>query len=298
MWQEKTFDPDTIDQELGWAEDIKLSSVRVFVPYAVWQADADGLKKRMNKFLDIAHKHALKTVFVLFDDKQAKGMQPQVGPQPDPIPGVYNSRWVASPGRSQVPKASGAWPALKKYVQDVVGEFSGDERVLMWDMYNEPGSSGVGKGSMPLLNKAFAWAREVHPEQPLTAGIGLQLSQQDRDSVMRDSDVITLADYGNREQMMGMLSLASTRGRPVICTGWLQREQRNNFKDILPLFSEFGVGWYSWGLVRGRTQLYTPWNGEKKTDPKVWGQDLLNADGKPFDDDEIKLIKGFSFNEI
>jgi hypothetical protein len=300
MWQEDTFDPDTIDQELEWAEDVKLSSLRVFVPYAVWKSDGDGLKKRMDKFLELAHKHNLSTVFVLFDDKQAKGMEPQTGTQPDPVPGVYNSRWVASPGRSLVPEAAGGWPDLEKYVKDIVNEFSGDKRVLMWDMYNEPGVSGMGAGSVPLLNAAFGWARSVHPEQPLTAGIGLQLTQDARDRVMHDSDVITLADYGNREQMMGILSLASTRGRPVICTGWLQREQRNTFKEILPLFSQFNVGWYNWGLVRGRTQLYIPWNesGSESTDHKVWGQDLLNDDGKPFDEEEIKLIKGFSFGEI
>ena len=299
MWQAETFDPQTIDQELGWAEDVKLSSLRVFLPYVVWKDDAKGLKKRMDKFLELAHKHALSTVFVLFDDKQAEGMEPHAGPQPEPVPGVYNSRWVASPGHALVPESSGSWPDLKEYVRDIVGKFSGDNRVLMWDVYNEPLSADKSAGSMPLLNAAFGWVRDMHPQQPLTSGIDLRLSQQERDEVMRNSDVVTLADYGNYEQMMGILSLAATRGRPVICTGWLQREQRNTFKDILPLFSQFGVGWYNWGLVRGKTQLYIPWNTSgKDSDPKLWGQDLLNDDGKPFDKEEIRLIKGFSFDKL
>jgi hypothetical protein len=253
----------------------------------------------MDKFLELAHKHALSTVFVLFDDKHAAGMEPKIGPQPEPVPGVYNSRWVASPGHALVPESSGSWPDLKEYVRDIFCKFSGDNRVLMWEVYNEPLSADKSAGSMPLLNGAFGWVSDMHPQQPLTSGIDLRLSQQERDEVMRNSDVVTLADYGNYEQMMGILSLAATRGRPVICTGWLQREQRNTFKDILPLFSQFGVGWYNWGLVRGKTQLYIPWNTSgKDSDPKLWGQDLLNDDGKPFDKEEIRLIKGFSFDKL
>ena len=37
MWQKETFDPKTIDEELGWAEEAGYNSLRVFVQYLVWK---------------------------------------------------------------------------------------------------------------------------------------------------------------------------------------------------------------------------------------------------------------------
>ena len=297
MWQADTFDAKTIDEELGWAQKVDLDSVRVFLPYVVWADDAKGLKNRIDTFLSLANDHDLSTVFVLFDDRQALGIEPIAGPQPSPIPGMNNSRWVASPGCALVPESEGEWPSLKAYVQDIVGAFGDDERVLMWDLYNEVGYSGMGAKSLPLVTTTFEWAREINPEQPMTAGISKNLSQKERQQIMKLCDVITLADYEDTEQMRAMLTLAGMRGRPVICTGWLRRGQGNTFKDILPVFARFGVGWYHWGLVQGRSQLSMPWDASAGTAmPDVWEQDLLDAEGEPLDEHEIELIKGFSFD--
>jgi hypothetical protein len=68
MWQRETFDPATIDRELGWARGLGFNSVRVFLNYVVWEADAEGLKQRMARFLQIADKHRISAMFILFDD--------------------------------------------------------------------------------------------------------------------------------------------------------------------------------------------------------------------------------------
>jgi hypothetical protein len=298
MWQADTFDPETIQQELGWAHDVGLDSVRVFVPYVVWADDAKGLKQRMEAFLKHADGHDLSTVFVLFDDRQAFGTPVRVGIQPDPVPGVYNSRWVASPGHARVPESAGEWPRLKDYVQDVIRAFGEDERVLMWDLYNEAGHSGMGEASLPLARAAFDWARDVGPSQPVTAGISRTLPQDGQQALMKLSDVVTLADYQDAHQMRAMLALAGTRGRPVICTGWLRRGRGSTFEDILPVFSQTGAGWFHWGLVKGRTQFYMPWDAAPGTPvPDMWEQDLLDAEGEPLSEEEIRLIKGFSFDD-
>src|SRR5437867_2020199 len=65
MWQADTFDPKTIDRELGWAAGMGFNTMRVFLHDLAWNADADGFKKRINQYLDIAHKHKIRTLFVL-----------------------------------------------------------------------------------------------------------------------------------------------------------------------------------------------------------------------------------------
>jgi len=72
---------------------------------------------------------------------------------------------------------------LEAYVKGVVAAFAKDDRILGWDVWNEPdnGNGGSYKDLEPknknelvvaLLPKAFAWARAAHPTQPLTSGYG------------------------------------------------------------------------------------------------------------------------------
>ena len=83
-------------------------------------------------------------------------------------------------------RAARAWPTppttrkLKAYVQGVIRAFANDERILGWDLWNEP-DNGAGDKSegerekwtqvAALLPQVFAWAREANPSQPLTSGV-------------------------------------------------------------------------------------------------------------------------------
>ena len=56
---------------------------------------------------------------------------------------------------------------LQSYVTTVLRRFASDTRVLMWDLYNEPGRSGQGNKSFQLLQLTWNWAQAVRPLQPL-----------------------------------------------------------------------------------------------------------------------------------
>jgi len=272
MWQKATFDPKTIDQELGWAQKCGMNSVRVFLQYLVYEADPDGTIKRMDQFLDIADTHGISVMFILFDDCWIQ--EPTLGKQPDPIPGVHNSRWTACPGKSR--KVKVYWPKLRKYVTHVVGHFAKDTRVIVWDMFNE------AKGpSRPLVEATFQWARSAKPTQPLTA------CWQASDL----SDVMTFHDYHTPNAK----SLAArTAERPALCTECIARTVNPRFEAIVPPMAEAGIGWYMWGLVRGRIQTEYPWGSKKgAAKPKVWFHDLLHEDGTPYDPKEIEIIRRF-----
>src|SRR5260370_1242760 len=95
MWQEATFDPAEIDTELSWAEAIGMNTMRVFLHDLLWQQDAAGFKKRIDRFLTIASRHHIRPVFVLFDS--CWDPFPHLGPQHPPPPAVHNSRCVRTP---------------------------------------------------------------------------------------------------------------------------------------------------------------------------------------------------------
>ena len=125
MWQAETFDPETIQRELDWAAEIGMNSVRVFLHDLVGDADAAGLKSRVDTFLDLAWGVGIRKMFVLFDDCW---FPPKAGLQPEPIPGGHNSRWAQSPGHHEARDRT-AWPRLEGYVQDVLSTFGQAERV-------------------------------------------------------------------------------------------------------------------------------------------------------------------------
>ncbi|MFW9773607.1 MAG: 1,4-beta-xylanase, partial [Candidatus Thorarchaeota archaeon] len=113
MFQKETFNPDRINQELTWAEELGFNSLRVFLHFLLWKDDFSGFKRRLNRFLDICERHHMRVLFVLFDDMW--NQDPELGTQPDLLPGVHNSGWVASPGRKRVLDET-YYPDLKDYV--------------------------------------------------------------------------------------------------------------------------------------------------------------------------------------
>jgi hypothetical protein len=171
MWQAETFDPATIDRELGWAEDLGFNTVRVFLHNLPWQQDSAGFGDRIDRFLGIADKHHIRAMFVIFDG--VWDPFPRSGPQRAPKPHVHNSGWVQSPGL-EILNNPARREELEGYVTGVVGQFKNDRRVLAWDVFNEPDNpnkpaysaveaANKAELAMALLQKTLAWARQVSP---------------------------------------------------------------------------------------------------------------------------------------
>lgn len=288
MWQADSFDLETIKRELMWAADIGFNTVRVYLHDLVWQADREGFKKRIHEFLVIARKNRIRPVFVIFDD--CWNAEPRLGKQPDPVPGVHNSGWIQSPGKDSV-NNPGSLLRLELYVKDIIGSFAKDERILFWDLYNEPGGSGQGIKSLPLLQEVFKWARETNPSQPLTAGIYSSENKKLNDFQSTFSDIITFHNYNDAANLSQQIADLKKHGRPVICTEWLRRGH-SDIAPNLPIFRKEAVGCYNWGLVSGKTHTIFPWGSkEGASEPKVWFHDLLRKDGTPFDLAEVALFQ-------
>jgi hypothetical protein len=290
MWQAMTFDAETMDRELALAHTAGYNSARVFLPFIVWEDDPEGFIQRMDQYLTIADKHGISTMFIFFDDCAFAGKLPYLGKQDDPRPGVHNSGWTPSPGPDMVNDPT-KWASLRKYVKDIADTFKDDPRVLVWDVYNEPGNARMGKNSMPLVEATFKWLREVNPSQPLTVApwgdftnIFWENSQMTK-TMFDLSDIITFHTYQIPAEVRRVVQVISTNySRPIICTEWLRRQIGHTFETILPIFEEFQIGWYQWGMVAGRTQTYLHWRSQPgDPDPKIWQHDVYHTDGRPYD---------------
>jgi len=310
MWQEATFDPKGIDRELGWAAAIGMNTMRVYLHNLLWEQDAPGFKKRLNEFLAIAAKHKIRPMFVLFDS--CWDPEPQLGPQRPPIPGVHNSGWVQAPGRARLEDKS-QYSKLQAYVEDVVGTFAKDERILSWDVWNEPSNRGGGnyprhegkqKLVEDLLDDVFAWARSRNPVQPLTSGVWEHddWSFDKLDPIekiqIEQSDVISFHDYNWPETFERRVRQLQIYKRPILCTEYMARGNGSTFDGSMPIGKRYNVAMINWGLVDGKSQTRLPWDSWKKPytaeEPTIWFHEVFRADGQPYRQREADLIRALT----
>ena len=289
MWQAETFDPATIDKELGWAETMGVNTLRVFLHDLLWQQDPQGFTKRIDQFLGICQKHKIRPMLVLFDS--CWDPFPKLGPQRQPTPGVHNSGWLQSPGAEALTDVS-QYPRLEAYVKGVVSAFKNDNRVLLWDVWNEPdntndNSYGVKspnqnlepKNKVDIVNRmlphVFAWVRAANPSQPVTAGVW----------VLRPN-----ADWGKPETWNPTEKICLENSDVITFHNY------SRFQTHLPVAKKHNVGMYNWGFVAGKTQTYLPWDSWQNPyvngrEPSVWFHEILKADGSPIDPEEVAAIK-------
>jgi hypothetical protein len=310
MWQEATFNPAEIDKEFSWAEAMGMNTMRIFLHDLLWEQDAVGFQERVDQFLAIASRHHIRPMFVLFDS--CWDPLPHLGPQHPPIPGVHNSGWVQSPGAAKLGDA-GQYPRLKEYVHGVVGAFAKDERILAWDVWNEPGSDNAGSYGKEelkdkiarvtvLLPQVFAWAREANPAQPLTSGVWAVDTSPDGANLgelqqiqLRESDIVSFHNYTWPEFFKRQVVWLKKYNRPVVCTEYMARPAGSTFDTILPIAKQEHVGAINWGFVAGKTQTYLPWESWEHpyilSQPPVWFHEVLHPDGTPYRQAEVDLIR-------
>ncbi|MEN8229548.1 MAG: cellulase family glycosylhydrolase [Bacteroidota bacterium] len=289
-WQEETFDLETIDRELGWAEEIGFNLMRVYLHHLAWQVDKEGFKSRLDSYLEVADSHGIKTMFVFFDD--CWNPTYAAGKQPDPKPGVHNSGWVQDPG-ILIFEDPTLMDTLELYVKDVLTTFAEDDRVLVWDLYNEPGNQVPDNKSMPLLKNVFRWGREVNPSQPLTVGVWTPTLTELNKYQLENSDIITYHNYGVEELHRAAVDSLKAYNRPLICTEYMARSRGSRFENIMPLLKENNVGAINWGLVSGKSNTIYAWDSPMPDggEPVIWFHDIFRQDGTVFDQSEIELIK-------
>jgi len=168
---------ELIRRELGWARDVAgLNSMRVWVQLAEFQIDPDRLYANFEKFLDACDKNQIKVLPVLslesvLDPDVSPATAGADHPTMDFHPSLHGGGW-RYPNRIHWPccnpegpipaKATAAWertkPAAEKFFRSFLSRFAKDERILLWDLYNE-----APKSARALVERIFQWAREVGP---------------------------------------------------------------------------------------------------------------------------------------
>ena len=310
MFQQETYDEKTISRELDWAKQLGFNSMRVYLHDLLWE-DKKSFINNFNSFLDCCFEKNIRLLVVLFDDCHRPN--PQSGIQPLPLRGLHNSGWAQSPGHKIVNDINQninlEIPRLKLFVQEVLDLYRDDERIFMWDIYNEPGQFGIGDNSLKLLTHTWDWAKEVRPSQPLTSCLEGSVGKEIISLNKRNSDVITFHTYESTK-LESTISELKEIGRPLMCTEYMAREFGTTFEFSLPIFKKNNVSCFNWGFVAGKSQTHFGWEtimkiqelmdakdylkeDEQIPEPQLWFHDIYRKDGTPFDAKETDFIKNF-----
>jgi hypothetical protein len=220
---------------------------------------------------------------------------------------------VQSPGRALADESQ--QKRFENYVKGIVGAFSSDDRILAWDVWNEPDNPGGGNYQNNLKNKielmdamlpkVFAWARSVGPLQPLTSGVW-QHDHWDKQATwtrteriqLTESDIISFHDYSWPEKFEERIEQLERLHRPLLCTEYMARGAGSTFDNSLPIAAKHNVGAINWGLVQGKSQTFLPWdswsNPYTLREPTVWFHDVFFTDGRPYRQHEVDEIRAIS----
>ncbi len=311
MWQAETFDTATIAREFKLAASIGMNTMRIFLHDLAYQQDPQGFKKRIDIILRIASRHGIRPLFVLFDS--CWDPFPHKGKQHEPAPFLHNSGWVQSPGADALKDAK-QYPRLKKYVTDIVSFFRNDNRILGWDVWNEPDNTNdksygrfepYSKVELVhnLLKKVFVWTRSANPSQPITSGIwaGNWISHDSLRAIeklmVEESDIISFHNYGGADDFEKCVIQLQRYERPVICTEYMSRGNGSFFETSLPVAKKYKVAAFNWGLVDGKMQTIYPWDSwqvKYTEEPVLWFHDIFRTDGTPYKKTEVDFIRNIT----
>ena len=199
-------------------------------------------------------------------------------------------------------------PQYFEMVREIVERYQNDERIIIWNVYNEIGNSKRGELSRPHLQKILEIVRGIDPIQPVTCETW-SLQKGGLDSIpaieryaLEQSDIISYHSYGDYITNVKIIKTLQSFGRPIMVTEWLARGCRNTVQELFPLFYLEKIGAYNWGFVAGKYQTYEPWNNvweNYEKDPHFdydftkWFHDLYRPNHRPYDPKEIEIIRYF-----
>ncbi|CAF1362438.1 unnamed protein product, partial [Didymodactylos carnosus] len=185
------------------------------------------------------------------------------------------------------------------YTTAIITRYKDDNRIAIWDLYNEPECSKQVPVVLPLLKYIYNTALKVNPSQPLTIGIAKPLTNELGQYELSVSDIITFHSYAPlAEVTKNITEFRRLSKRPILCTEYLARPFGSTFFTHLNYFRENKVGAIHWGFVAGKSQTYYQWKSpENASMPRVWFHDMLYRNGTPYSQYEALLFKNLDEKE-
>ncbi len=306
-----------IEREFALARETGFNAVRTVIQFECWREEHESFLEHLKEYFALAEKYGLGVMLTLGNDctvplsrwkpvsfgEQKVDWGYHSGIRTGPHTGDYTE-----PGYQLLDDPE-IEPLYYEMVDELASIYAKDERLQIWDVWNEIGNSNRGMMSVKAMENFFAILRSHDPIQPLTADVwsytpdNTDITAPEQKRAAELSDVITYHGYMDFPSLVVVTEMLQEKyARPLINNEWLNRILDNNVKEIYPFFYKERIGSYPWGLIAGYSQTYEPWGGlyarymeEGSTlDITKWQHDLYRFNGLPYDKNEIALMKRFA----
>ena len=238
-----SYDARLLREEVALAREVHANCIRLWIEFTAWMADPEAVTARFLNAVAGIDECGMKTMPCLFnrwhDARYDYG-------------GTYNENLNAG------------WSATLDYVRAIVTPLAEDERILVWDLCNEPQYPHCGEHTNA---SEVAWMEEVAEtvracgaRQPITVGVQQNEEQMERFAPM--SDVLCCHPYGRTpEELSDMLAVSKRvqdrHGKPMLCNecipGSLSDARRAECaRWSIAALEQAGYGWMGWGLREGK----------------------------------------------
>lgn len=316
QWQELGFEERfaTTEEEFKLMQSLGYNSIRVILEFMVWDEQHDGFLDRFERYISLAVQYGISCMVVLANDcMRPKGLEVNRLGEQKVDWGYHGGRKLSQHGNlsgigHHILDEPDKAPRYFEMIREIVTRYKDDERIIIWNVYNEVGNCKRNEVTLPNLKRIFEIIRRINPIQPLTCETWSMGSGEIDDLpkvqqyALEHSDIISYHNYGTYAENIQIIKKLKRFERPILNTEWLGRCLGNNVKEMFPLFYLENIGCYNWGFVAGKYQTYEPWNMlwekyEKSPDMKCdftkWFHDLYRPNHRPYDPKEIEIIKRF-----
>ncbi|MDB5080960.1 MAG: hypothetical protein JWP00_2884 [Chloroflexi bacterium] len=284
------WDSDLAREGLKQAAALGNNSVRILVPFASmygWTyADRGNVipeyLDRLRQFIQIAGEYQIGVIVTLFDFEDVSG------------PGTKEEVWH------------------RQYARDIVTAFKDDDRVIAWDLHNEPDNYGDWAGrnnaepTLVWLYRMREYIKSLDPNHLITVGMGRRDSFSRQSSqgftVLDLSDFVSHHSYNADALAEEIYELQEKTGRqkpiilgemgwptgPVFSKNFTEAIQLEKYKKTLEIAKAHNIaGVMQWMLFDTEPTGGPPWddhasyyglirrNGGMKPAAKVWQSDYV-----------------------
>jgi hypothetical protein len=232
-WQ--LYDGARFREEVALARQVHANCIRLWIEYAAWKTDPDKMTARFFDAVAGIAENGMKVMPCLFNH--------------------WHDKKLDYGGTS----AAGDWAPHLEYVKTLVTPLANDDRVMIWDLCNEPGSRDPNTQEFKWLAEIAATVRRCGARQPITIGT---MSGVNITTFAPLVDVLNGHPYGHHRNNLETLitsftAMSKETGKPFLvnetCPGALDDLVR---AEVVRFYSEMlsaaGFGWMGWVIREGK----------------------------------------------
>jgi hypothetical protein len=232
-WQ--LYDGARFREEVALARTIHCNCIRLWIDFVAWKTDPQKITARFSDAVAGIAENGMKAMPCLFNHWHDKKLD-------------YGGTPLA-----------GDWKPHFEYVKALVTPLANDERVMIWELCNEPGSTDAGTLEFKWMSEIAATVRACGVRQPVTIGT---MRGKNISTFAPLMDVLNGHPYAHNRNALkvmieGYAAIQKEIGKPFMVNeaipGSLDDLVRADaVRFHVEMLSAAGFGWMGWVIREGR----------------------------------------------